>query len=182
MSKTRRRVRMFKAETLWNIGRSRKTASRCRSVRSIRPTTMIAMTVTPTCRRGLRLRQGPLADSLGGRTALAIPLSKLREAARLPRTALAKSLNEARLFGLKTAFLCHSHQAATFVVGFVRLLSDAGWNVYVDWRDASMPSEPNRETARSIKERVEAANYFLFLATPNSVSSRWCPWEIGYAD
>ncbi|MCH5937009.1 toll/interleukin-1 receptor domain-containing protein, partial [Salmonella enterica] len=26
------------------------------------------------------------------------------------------------------------------------------------------------------------ANWFLFLATENSMSSRWCPWEIGYAD
>jgi hypothetical protein len=25
-------------------------------------------------------------------------------------------------------------------------------------------------------------NLFLFLATPNSVTSRWCPWEIGFAD
>lgn len=24
--------------------------------------------------------------------------------------------------------------------------------------------------------------FFLFLATPNSMKSRWCPWEIGYAD
>jgi hypothetical protein len=22
----------------------------------------------------------------------------------------------------------------------------------------------------------------MFLATPNSMVSRWCPWEIGYAD
>ena len=45
-----------------------------------------------------------------------------------------------------------------------------------------MPAVPDRSTAAKIKERIGAANYFLFLATPNSTSSRWCPWEIGYAD
>jgi hypothetical protein len=24
--------------------------------------------------------------------------------------------------------------------------------------------------------------WFLFLATGNSMASRWCPWELGYAD
>lgn len=25
-------------------------------------------------------------------------------------------------------------------------------------------------------------DYLIFLATADSISSRWCPWEIGYAD
>ena len=25
-------------------------------------------------------------------------------------------------------------------------------------------------------------DWFLFLATSNSIQSRWCPWEIGFAD
>lgn len=33
-----------------------------------------------------------------------------------------------------------------------------------------------------IKERIKQANLFLFLATKDSTASRWCPWEIGYAD
>lgn len=45
-----------------------------------------------------------------------------------------------------------------------------------------MPETPNRETARNIRQRIEQSNYFLFLATPNSLASRWCPWEIGVAD
>ena len=32
------------------------------------------------------------------------------------------------------------------------------------------------------KRRIELADFFLFLATRNSMSSRWYPWEIGYAD
>jgi hypothetical protein len=111
-----------------------------------------------------------------------IALSRLIEEARLPFTETARTLNEAQLQGRKTAFLCHSHHDASLVMGFVRLLNAAGWDVYVDWRDASMPPIPNRVTAQKIQQRIVATDYFLFLATPNSVVSRWCPWEIGYAD
>lgn len=113
---------------------------------------------------------------------MAIPLSTLRAAASRPHESLANSLNEARQLRLKTAFLCHSHLDRDLVLGLLRRLQDAKWQVYVDWQDASMPSTPIRETASKIKDRIKAAQYFLFLATPNSTTSRWCPWEIGYAD
>jgi hypothetical protein len=45
-----------------------------------------------------------------------------------------------------------------------------------------MPERPKRETAQRIQGRIVECNYFLFLATANSTQSRWCPWEIGYAD
>ena len=45
-----------------------------------------------------------------------------------------------------------------------------------------MPDKPNRETATKIQQKIKELHYFLFLATANSVASRWCPWEIGYAD
>src|SRR5262249_25705220 len=41
---------------------------------------------------------------------------------------------------------------------------------------------PNRETAKRIQAKIIELDWFLFLATANSMSSRWCPWEIGYAD
>jgi len=48
--------------------------------------------------------------------------------------------------------------------------------------DDSMPEKPNRTTADRIKQRIRDLDYFLFLATSNSITSRWCPWEIGFAD
>jgi TIR domain len=68
------------------------------------------------------------------------------------------------------------------VAGLVTLLEEQGWDIYVDWRDATLPAAPSRETAETIQGRIRRANYFLFLATQNSLESRWCPWEIGYAD
>jgi len=62
------------------------------------------------------------------------------------------------------------------------LLAEQGVELYIDWKDASMPPEPNRETASRIQHRIKTCDWFLFLATANSMASRWCPWELGYAD
>lgn len=45
-----------------------------------------------------------------------------------------------------------------------------------------MPETPNFETAKKIQKAIEERSFFIFLATANSKASRWCPWEIGYAD
>lgn len=106
----------------------------------------------------------------------------LRVAATRPVVETARSINEAAIAGRKTAFLCHSHLDQALVKGFVNYARDKGWNLYIDWQDTSLPSQPNRTTALAIKNRIVASHLFIFLATANSVSSRWCPWEIGYAD
>jgi hypothetical protein len=101
------------------------------------------------------------------------------------RSGLAKSAStftEARALGVRTAFLCHSHDDESMVRGLLNLFQEDGWRVYVDWQDPAMSDKPTRETAEKIKLTIRAMDYFLFLATPNSVTSRWCPWEIGYAD
>jgi hypothetical protein len=92
------------------------------------------------------------------------------------------TLSEARRLGLRTAFLCHSHRDADLVQGLANLLGEEGLNVYIDWADISMPEQPTRETAKRIQSKILESAFFLFLATSNSMSSRWCPWEIGYAD
>src|SRR5579864_2932935 len=109
-----------------------------------------------------------------------MPLSieRLRQASS--RYAFAKtagSLTEARSLGLRSAFLCHSHDDAKNVQGLLTLFHDDGWRVYVDWQDAAMPEKPTRETAQRIQRKIQEMDYFLFLATENSVASRWCPWD-----
>jgi hypothetical protein len=112
-----------------------------------------------------------------------IPLDTLRRAAARPRPQhLAKSLHEALAKAQQTAFLCHSHRDGKLAEGLQRLLVEQGWNVYIDWQDSAMPPEPDRETAERIRRKIRERGWFLFLATPNSTGSRWCPWEIGYAD
>lgn len=82
----------------------------------------------------------------------------------------------------KTAFLCHSHLDEELVKGLIVLFREAGVDLYVDWQDNTMPDKPNSITATNIQARIRTSDIFLFLATANSKKSRWCPWEIGYAD
>lgn len=114
---------------------------------------------------------------------MAITIRSLRSAAtRSSRIVIAKSFNEAVSKNKQTAFLCHSHKDQELAKGLQTLLVEDGWDVYIDWQDDEMPSSPNKETATNIKSKINQTDWFLFLATPNSTSSRWCPWEIGYAD
>lgn len=112
---------------------------------------------------------------------MAFRISELQAAGR-SGVRVRKSLDETKRAGGKTAFLCHSHADRDLAIGVVNLLQQAGWDIYVDWADATMPETPNRQTAENIKGKIRSLNLFFFLATPNSVNSRWCPWEIGYAD
>lgn len=114
---------------------------------------------------------------------MAIKTRSLRSAAnRSGRVVLAKSLNEALSKNQQTAFLCHSHKDQELAKGLQVLLKENGWDLYIDWEDTEMPSTPNKETASKIKKKIKATDWFLFLATTNSTQSRWCPWEIGFAD
>ena len=114
---------------------------------------------------------------------MAISIYDLRLASqRSSRVALAGSLYEAKSKNKQTAFLCHSHKDEDLAKGLQTLLAEDGWDIYIDWQDNTLPQEPNKETASKIKNKIIETNWFLFLATNNSTSSRWCPWEIGYAD
>ena len=111
-----------------------------------------------------------------------ISVDALRTAAARPTGPAVRSLSEARSLGAKTVFLCHSHRDVDLARGLVTLLAQTGWRVYIDWADTEMPATPDRETAMRIQQKIVELQYFLFLATANSMASRWCPWEIGYAD
>lgn len=113
-----------------------------------------------------------------------IDLGTLRSAASRKSRSFATATNSqnARALGYKTAFLCHSHRDRTFVEGLIQVFKEEGVHLYVDWMDSEMPETTNGETAKLIKNKIKEADMFLFLATPNSLASRWCPWEIGYAD
>jgi hypothetical protein len=82
----------------------------------------------------------------------------------------------------ESAFLCHSHRDEELVKGLLVAFEEAGVDLYVDWKDHTLPDIPNVETAQKIQSKIKGCNLFLFLATANSKVSRWCPWEIGYAD
>lgn len=82
----------------------------------------------------------------------------------------------------KTGFLCHSHKDRDMAQGLQQWLREQGLELYIDWQDALMPEKPDGETAARIRRVIRSADVFLFLATANSMQSRWCPWELGYSD
>ena len=106
----------------------------------------------------------------------------LNFAAKAPMQKSAEVINFAKASRKQTAFLSHSHKNADLAKGVQAFLQAEGWDVYIDWEDSGMPESPNRETAERIQAKIRDLNWFLFLATKNSTESRWCPWEIGYAD
>jgi hypothetical protein len=100
----------------------------------------------------------------------------------LPLGEQSGGVDAAKRLGRKTAFLCHSHQDRDKALRVQSFLHEQGWRIYIDWQDAAMPSTPDRSTAENIQRKIRQLDWFLFLATEASMASRWCPWEIGYAD
>ncbi len=113
---------------------------------------------------------------------MAIPQSTLHQYASTYQMRAGGLVSQAKTLGKQTAFLCHSHQDASLAKGVQGFLKANGWEVYIDWEDDTMPEPPNADTARRIKERIQSLGWFLFLATERSMASRWCPWELGFAD
>lgn len=113
---------------------------------------------------------------------MAISLTSLRNASQRYAGSRYLSFSEAKARGARTGFLSHSRRDVDLARGLVQQLRESGLDLYVDWEDQQMPDIPDRTTAARIQQAIVASEYFLFLATPNSTTSRWCPWEIGYAD
>jgi hypothetical protein len=114
---------------------------------------------------------------------MAILQEDLRRKAVSFRSALYESTQFSRLASKKrSAFLCHSHKDENLVLGMLVLLEEEGIELYVDWKDHAMPEITDKTTASKIQQKIRERDIFLFLATGNSKASRWCPWEIGYAD
>ncbi|BDW97307.1 MAG: toll/interleukin-1 receptor domain-containing protein [Thalassospira sp.] len=113
---------------------------------------------------------------------MAISQHILRQRAQAPGAPLRRSFRDAIAVGAQTAFLCHSHYDRALAIGFRNYAAAQGWDVYIDWLDEEMPERPTVATATRIQEQIVSRSLFLYLATRNSSESKWCPWEIGYAN
>jgi len=97
---------------------------------------------------------------------------------------LTKTLNfsEAQNRAIKTIFLSHSHSDKDVIEPAVLLLKSIGVNVYIDWKDSTMPAITNAVTAAKIKENIKRHDRFILLASPDAIKSNWVNWELGYGD
>ncbi|WP_285413659.1 toll/interleukin-1 receptor domain-containing protein [Variovorax sp. efr-133-TYG-130] len=112
---------------------------------------------------------------------MAIRIDSLQRAAR--RGAVVVENYSAAIAKRKsTAFLCHSHLDKELAKGLQIELAQAGWDVFIDWELGVMIERPTRATVERIQKEIQERDWLIYLATPNSERSRWCPWEIGFAD
>lgn len=81
-------------------------------------------------------------------------------------------------------FLSHSSLDKKLVLTLVQLFNNAGYSVYVDWiNDKQLDRRAvTSSTANTLKLRLQESNGLSYVATQNTISSKWCPWELGLAD
>jgi hypothetical protein len=79
-------------------------------------------------------------------------------------------------------FLSHSSKDDDLVSGAVRILEIHGASVYLDKKDPELPPYTNKDTAATLRSRIEQSKKFVLLASENSRESKWVPWELGIAD
>ncbi|MGN6435844.1 MAG: toll/interleukin-1 receptor domain-containing protein [Agriterribacter sp.] len=81
-----------------------------------------------------------------------------------------------------SVFISHKHEEEQLVYRLREILKRYGFEGYVDWEDDSMPALTSEKTAQQLKERIISSTKFIFIATDASIASKWCNWEIGFAD
>lgn len=79
-------------------------------------------------------------------------------------------------------FLSHSTKDDELLSGVVLVLENHGATVYTDDRDNRLPSTPNPETAKLLRNQIQNSKRFVVFVTKNSTESRWIPWELGIGD
>lgn len=80
-------------------------------------------------------------------------------------------------------FISHKHEDLSELMGLIGFL-EKNYDVkaYIDSQDKTMPEKTSEETARKLKEKIQTCDRFILLATNKAVESKWCNWELGYAD
>jgi hypothetical protein len=92
-----------------------------------------------------------------------------------------EALRQPRKFDV---FLSHSYADAEQILYIKRLLENHGNTVYVDWIEDQQMSrgDVDARTARVLRLRILACTSLLVANSTNADTSRWIPWELGYAD
>lgn len=80
------------------------------------------------------------------------------------------------------AFISHKHDEEEYVYRLRDILKRYGFEGYVDWEDDGMPPITSGETALKLKDRIQNSKKFILIATEAAIESKWCNWEIGFAD
>lgn len=83
---------------------------------------------------------------------------------------------------VRGVFISHSHVDSTLAEQLADFISSFDVPVYVDILDTELPGRSGMETARHLRNKIASHPKFIALFSENALSSRWIPWELGYAD
>lgn len=80
-------------------------------------------------------------------------------------------------------FISHKHDDLDDLQGVIGFLeNELNVDVYIDSMDKSMPTITSGKTANRIKNKIQVCDRFILLATNAAIESKWCNWELGFAD
>lgn len=82
-------------------------------------------------------------------------------------------------------FLSHNSQDEGKIVEVYKSLNSLGLVAYIDWVNDKYDLKRqwcNVSTVQVIKERIKQSKVFVLYLSEKTLSSQWCPWELGYAD
>jgi hypothetical protein len=81
-------------------------------------------------------------------------------------------------------FLSHNFLDTNIILGVLTELNNLGYRVYVDWINDPLLDRRNvtKETAKTLRIRMNQSRCLLYATSRNASQSRWMPWELGYMD
>lgn len=89
-----------------------------------------------------------------------------------------------KLEGIKCVFISHQKADATICKHIADYLIKAGIDVYFDEYDNDLKDYNQRNNpsgvVNSIKKGIQQSTHMLCVISPNTLYSKWVPWEIGY--
>jgi hypothetical protein len=100
-----------------------------------------------------------------------------------------KSINEQtasyrKQIGLKCVFISHQKADATICKHIADYLIKAGIDIYFDEYDYDLKEYYQKNNPQgvvnSIKKGIRQSSHMLCVISPDTLYSKWVPWEIGY--
>lgn len=86
--------------------------------------------------------------------------------------------------GIKCVFISHQKTDASICRHIADYLIEAGLDVYFDEYDKDLKeyyqNNNPRGVVNSIKRGIQQSSHMLCVISPNTLYSKWVPWEIGY--
>lgn len=77
-------------------------------------------------------------------------------------------------------FISYSWHDRFFADKIVQLLEQCRYSVYIDYNDTRLDrSNVSEATAQKLIQAMKKCKGLLFLYSPSSSVSKWCPWEVG---